>query len=435
MLLWLCIIPSFFKNLKEALKGDLKMGKSKLLVSALVLSCVASSASAVLAPYPGTVGGRDYNFPGLGWLGHVGVSGFNVMARGNMGIQSGYIWEVLDNKNNPKWVIFHNKASKFIHTSKYWGYAAGLAHPQNVYGITNFAANQQSYGSSYTLVPDETRLGGVFGGKKTPGVFRCDTFVYKALQAGGIKLSISKITPSVVWNLFPRHSGGSKALAAHEDNSSEVYAKMEQIGAAAKESLEKIKSYIPSLSGEYKRQAIKSMALNHPTQEVLDEMIDKYYASSGEEKSYYADAIFLIDGYGKDLDFSSLKDFYLQEMNNNKDNSLKFVYGYLNNSRPREISPTVSDSIYKIIDKSDFPGYAMDLVSKSENQDELFSKAKDKMLDNEIIKDAAIIADGIPGAFGGETRNQLLSLASTKSLTDSEFDKSYKEKLVKALQG
>lgn len=90
--------------------------KYKYLITIILGMCLTEIASAK-PPFSGDIVGRDLNYPGLGWLGHVGL-----VTGDNVGSYSNVVIETL----NSSPVIQLNSLEIFQLKSKYWGSRYGI---------------------------------------------------------------------------------------------------------------------------------------------------------------------------------------------------------------------------------------------------------------------------------------------------------------------
>ncbi len=85
-----------------------------------VLTCSSAYAKKI---YPAEIMGRDLNVPGLGWLGHVGISTVYIMDPSGMNQNADQVIEVL---NEPV-VGQINTINNFKSRSPYWGSKYGVS--------------------------------------------------------------------------------------------------------------------------------------------------------------------------------------------------------------------------------------------------------------------------------------------------------------------
>lgn len=101
-----------------------KNEKQKILILTVSLATL-STVSVVHAKktYPAEILGRDLNYIGLGWLGHVGIATANMSSAKGMSQNADQVIEIL---NEPT-VGQINSIANFKSRSKYWGSKYGIA--------------------------------------------------------------------------------------------------------------------------------------------------------------------------------------------------------------------------------------------------------------------------------------------------------------------
>ncbi|PNG46822.1 MULTISPECIES: hypothetical protein [unclassified Variovorax] len=145
---------------------------------------------------PGDVVGRSLNYPGLGWLGHIGF------------------WdgqEVVEVLNEPPFVVQYSDLTNFKSRSEYWGKGSPNIPFFYVYGCYADRCGNGSYqfvtgridavyrafqiyalGADYTFTAIYTRARPKYSDSTYPmekGVYRCDTFVVDLYAINGIATS------------------------------------------------------------------------------------------------------------------------------------------------------------------------------------------------------------------------------------------------------
>lgn len=176
--------------------------KKMYLAGWLVLASMA--AYAVKPIYPAEIMGRDLMTPGLGWVGHVGVS-----TAPDVHEDAHHVIEVLRGETP---VIQTNSIASFKSKSSYWGSRYGIAdrgeHALRILQEANF--QKDLFCATYTATPNYTPGKGYYDhtGHAIPtscGYFRCDTFVNHVFHAGGYPLpTYNPPGPDVVVSTLPR---------------------------------------------------------------------------------------------------------------------------------------------------------------------------------------------------------------------------------------
>ena len=110
----------------------------------LYIGFFLNNADAALPIYPGEILGRDLAYPGVEWLGHVGISLGTQIREQAVGVM-----EVL---NEPK-VIQLNSIPNFKSRSRYWGSRYGIAPLDQPFSILRTGLRQRNYCPEYTLLP------------------------------------------------------------------------------------------------------------------------------------------------------------------------------------------------------------------------------------------------------------------------------------------
>ncbi|PYD06996.1 hypothetical protein DND62_31655, partial [Pseudomonas syringae pv. pisi] len=99
------------------------MKSKKILILGLSITLTAiTSASYAKKIFPSDIIGRDLNYPGMGWLGHVGIATRPMMDSSGMSTPANQVIEIL---NEP--VIGQiNTIDNFKRRSPYWGSKYGV---------------------------------------------------------------------------------------------------------------------------------------------------------------------------------------------------------------------------------------------------------------------------------------------------------------------
>jgi len=166
------------------------------VVNILVASMISANAMAALPIYPAEVLGRDLAQPGLGFFGHVGISG------GQLPSEETYVvMEVLNNNGGEGRVVQWNYITDFKSRSKYWGSRWGVSKSdQDALNILAGAYSQWYFRHDYTITSSYRAAD-----KDHKGMFRCDTFVIWTLINGGHReFASTRAMPGAVFNAFPK---------------------------------------------------------------------------------------------------------------------------------------------------------------------------------------------------------------------------------------
>lgn len=160
------------------------------------------SVEAKLPIYVGEILGRDLNIPGLGWLGHVGISYGQIDTGDKPKEEVGAVIEVLNNKP----VIQVNRINSFKHQSNYWGSRYGISSMENPFPIADAARTQRAYCPEYTKTALWRKGRWNKQRKRVCAKFRCDTFVNYSFHEAGYTLPTYNGTtlPRLVFNAFPK---------------------------------------------------------------------------------------------------------------------------------------------------------------------------------------------------------------------------------------
>jgi len=179
-----------------------RLMKKMYLAGLIALGSMAGNAEKPI--YPAEIMGRDLMTPGLGWLGHVGVS-----TAPDVHEDAHHVIEVLRGETP---IIQTNSIASFKSKSSYWGSRYGIAdrgeHALRILQEANF--QKDLFCSTYTATPNYTPGRGYYDdtGHAIPtscGYFRCDTFVNHVFHAGGYSLpTYNPPGPDVVVSTLPR---------------------------------------------------------------------------------------------------------------------------------------------------------------------------------------------------------------------------------------
>lgn len=188
------------------------MNNRRLLALGLSMSLATQACPLIYAKqiYPAEVLGRDLNLPGLGWIGHVGISTTYRMSPEGMGKNADQVIEVLN--ENPVGQI--NSISNFKARSKYWGSKFGLADRGMIgYRVLVEANHQRWWCPKYTSDTNYHIGSGVptTGQVIECGTWRCDTYAWWAFYSQGIDTMPGRVwLPIKVFHAFPYYNDERK---------------------------------------------------------------------------------------------------------------------------------------------------------------------------------------------------------------------------------
>ncbi len=180
------------------------MKNKKIFLLGLSVTLVAiTSASHARKIYPSDLMARSLNYPGLGWLGHVGIATRQMMNSKGMSTPADQVIEVL---NEPT-IGQVNSIDNFKRRSQYWGSKYGVVgHPEQGYRILVEANHQRWWVREYTNGTDY-RIGQgnpMTGEIRVTGRWRCDTFSWWAFYSQGIDTMPGHVwLPRNMFNYFP----------------------------------------------------------------------------------------------------------------------------------------------------------------------------------------------------------------------------------------
>lgn len=180
----------------------MKIKKLIILGTSLTIASVASIAHAKKT-YPAEIMGRDLDYKGLGWLGHVGIATASMSSAKGMSQNADQVIEIL---NEPT-VGQINSIANFKSRSKYWGSKYGIAdRGERGYRVLVEANHQRWWCPLYTSDTDYLIGEGNPGtGQRIKcGRWRCDTYVWWAFFSQGWDLMPGRAwLPRVLFNTFP----------------------------------------------------------------------------------------------------------------------------------------------------------------------------------------------------------------------------------------
>ncbi|KTC65755.1 Uncharacterised protein (plasmid) [Legionella adelaidensis] len=176
----------------------------KILILGISITIVAlSSTIHAKKIFPSDIMGRSLDYPGMGWLGHVGIATRPMMDSSGMSTPATLVIEIL---NEP--IIGQiNTIENFKRRSPYWGSKYGvIGHPEQGYRVLVEANHQRWWVSEYTDTTDY-RIGQ--GNPRTgeiavSGRWRCDTYAWWAYYSQGADTMPGHIwLPRKLFDFFP----------------------------------------------------------------------------------------------------------------------------------------------------------------------------------------------------------------------------------------
>lgn len=169
----------------------------------ITMASLLSSAAHAKKIYPAEIMARDLNYPGLGWLGHVGIATANMSSPKGMNQDAYQVIEIL--KENVVGQI--NSISNFKARSPYWGSKYGVADRGEAgYKVLVEANHQRWWCPVYTSNTDYHVGSGIpkTGQVIECGRWRCDTYVWWAFYSQGFDTMPGHVwLPRNLFNYFP----------------------------------------------------------------------------------------------------------------------------------------------------------------------------------------------------------------------------------------
>lgn len=156
--------------------------------------------------FPSDIIGRDLNYPGMGWLGHVGIATRAMADPSGMSTPANLVIEIL---NEPE-IGQINTIENFKNRSQYWGSKYGvISNPNQGFKVLVEANHQRWWVREYTS-NTEYRIGQ--GNPYTGEIFvtgrwRCDTYAWWAYYSQGVNVMPGKVwLPRNLFNFFPYYN-------------------------------------------------------------------------------------------------------------------------------------------------------------------------------------------------------------------------------------
>ena len=193
--------------------------KEILVLGLSVLLVAITPASYAKKTVPSDVIGRSLNYPGMGWLGHVGIATRQMMDPSGMSTPANQVIEIL---NEP--VIGQiNTIDNFKKRSSYWGSKYGvIGSPQQGYNVLVEANHQRWWVREYTSNSDyRIAQGNPHTGEIiVTGRWRCDTYVWWAFYSQGVDTMPGRVwLPTTLFNFFPYSNDERLKIEAPEASS------------------------------------------------------------------------------------------------------------------------------------------------------------------------------------------------------------------------
>ncbi|MDF1757602.1 MAG: hypothetical protein P1U74_04835 [Legionellaceae bacterium] len=170
--------------------------------------------------FPSDIMARALHFPGMGWLGHVGIATRAISNASGMSTPANQVIEIL---NEP--VIGQiNTIDNFKRRSAYWGSKYGVvSNPEQGYRVLLEANHQRWWVREYTLNTDyriakgNPRTGELF----VTGRWRCDTYAWWAFYSQGINTMPGRVwLPKNLFDSFPYFN--DERLTGEQDSPSTI---------------------------------------------------------------------------------------------------------------------------------------------------------------------------------------------------------------------
>ncbi|WP_298624239.1 hypothetical protein [uncultured Legionella sp.] len=155
---------------------------------------------------PSDIIGRDLNYPGMGWLGHVGIATRPMTDPSGMSTPAKRVIEVL----NESVIGQINTIDDFKRRSPYWGSKYGvIGNPEQGYRVLVEANHQRWWVREYTSNTDyriaqgNPKTGEIF----VTGRWRCDTYAWWAFYSQGVDTMPGHVwLPRNMFNFFPYYN-------------------------------------------------------------------------------------------------------------------------------------------------------------------------------------------------------------------------------------
>ena len=201
----------------------MKNRKLTTLGLGVVMAAIMVSSVHAKKTYPAEIMGRDLNYIGLGWLGHVGIATASMSSANGMSQNASQVIEIL---NEPT-VGQINSIANFKARSRYWGNKYGVAdRGERGYRVLVEANHQRWWCPEYTSDTDyHIGEGNPYTGERIKcGRWRCDTYAWWAFYSQGWDTMPGRAwLPAILFNKFPY--GNDERIAANTNPPLESYTK------------------------------------------------------------------------------------------------------------------------------------------------------------------------------------------------------------------
>jgi hypothetical protein len=184
------------------------MSTNKLIVLIFCAIVAITLSKTVYAKniYPAEIVGRDLDYPGLGWAGHVGIATTTMSSAKGMSQNADQVIEIL----NEPMVGQINSIANFKSRSKYWGSKYGIAdRGERGYRVLVEANHQRWWCPEYTSDTDYKIGEGNphTGARIRCGRWRCDTFIWWAFLSQGWDTMPGRVwMPKTLFQSFPYYN-------------------------------------------------------------------------------------------------------------------------------------------------------------------------------------------------------------------------------------
>jgi len=180
----------------------------KLIALSVTVFLVAILCSSIQAKQikPAEIMGRNLNYPGLGWLGHVGIATAPMTSPEGLNQNANLVVEIL----NETPVGQLNPINNFKSRSIYWGSKYGIAdNSVRAFNVLAEANHQRwicpsyTFSTSFHIGVSDPKTGAI----RECGRWRCDTFAWWAFYSQGWNTMPGCIwIPKVLFNAFPYYN-------------------------------------------------------------------------------------------------------------------------------------------------------------------------------------------------------------------------------------
>ena len=193
------------------------MRSKKILRLGLTITIVAiTSTTHAKKIFPSDIIGRSLDYPGMGWLGHVGIATRQMTDSSGMSTPANQVIEIL----NESVIGQINSIDDFKRRSSYWGSKYGvISSPAQGYNVLVEANHQRWWVREYTSNTDyriaqgNPRTGEIF----VTGRWRCDTYAWWVFYSQGVDTMPGRVwLPTTLFNFFPYYNDERLTLESSE---------------------------------------------------------------------------------------------------------------------------------------------------------------------------------------------------------------------------